>query len=569
MSENIDENFSYIGIDGGIVITDCFYTPSVLEIPETINGLPVIGISDFPNYNYSVKHIIIPDSVVTIGDNLLRTFSNLRTITFGKGIRNLTPVMFSDSYRLQSINISAENEYFTVYNGVLYNKDLTEFIAYPVACGQTSYMVPKTVVTIDALMYPIYASLSISFENGHAYYVTIDGVTYTKDMKKVLFCSKDKAGSYDMPDSVAEIAENAFKNCTSLTDVIVSDNVTNIVYATFASCTSLKSISLPEGLLSIEESAFDRTLSLTSIQLPSTLETIGKTAFTESGLTSLNIPDKVSYIGKKAFYDLPISSLKLGSGLKEIDERTFSSIDIVTLTLPDEIETIGPSAFQYCRDLSGIVLPDSLTTMGSSAFYGCHSLRTLHIGSGLRVIPSTAFYETGLLSVVFPETLQYIDSYAFAETALKTVEFRNPALGIGIGAFSYSDLETLTLGDQMTQISKYAFAGTKIKVLDIPQSVTNIVYGAFVGCEDLYDISIPEGVQEIGGHVFDGTAWYNSQPDGVVYLDHALYSYKGDYWNIDTVTVRDGTTIIADYAFENCYNLSEVTLPSSVKCGTA
>ena len=57
--------------------------------------------------------------------------------------------------------------------------------------------------------------------------------------------------------------------------------------------------------------------------------------------------------------------------------------------------------------------------------------------------------------------------------------------------------------------------------IDIPNSVTEIRENAFAECEKLSSITVPDGVS-IGGKAFVNTAWYTSQPNGVVYLGRHL-----------------------------------------------
>ena len=198
-------------------------------------------------------------------------------------------------------------------------------------------------------------------------------------------------------------------------------------------------------------------------------------------------------------------------------------------------------------------------------FSNCRQLKSVEFGSGLESIPSNAFSNTSIESVVFPENIQYIGGSAFRYSSLKNIKFENPAVYIDNWAFYDCPLDELILGDKMTEISEGAFAGTSIKVLDIPDSVTRIVYQAFMDCEALSDINIPENVVEIGGHTFDNTAWYNNHKDGVMYLDHAVYSWKGAMPAGTAISSKNGGTIIADYAFRHQINLNAVTLPETLE----
>lgn len=86
----------------------------------------------------------------------------------------------------------------------------------------------------------------------------------------------------------------------------------------------------------------------------------------------------------------------------------------------------------------------------------------------------------------------------------------------------------------------------------------------FDGCSGLSTIKIPESVNSIGSYALNGTAWYNNQPDGLVYMGNILYSYKGDMPQDASITIKDGTTSIACSAFEKKKELSSIIIPNSV-----
>ena len=61
-----------------------------------------------------------------------------------------------------------------------------------------------------------------------------------------------------------------------------------------------------------------------------------------------------------------------------------------------------------------------------------------------------------------------------------------------------------------------------------------------------------KNLESLGDEVFDNTAWYNSQDDGVVYLGTIVYKYKGKMPANTSITIKDGTTLIGNEAFYNC-----------------
>jgi Flp pilus assembly protein protease CpaA len=95
-------------------------------------------------------------------------------------------------------------------------------------------------------------------------------------------------------------------------------------------------------------------------------------------------------------------------------------------------------------------------------------------------------------------------------------------------------------------------------------SVTSIGQDAFFGCSDLTSVTIPNSVTSIGSYAFDGTAWYDSQPDGFVYAGKVIYKYKGTMPEGTILTIEEGTLGIAGGAYSYCRGLVSVTIPNSV-----
>ena len=117
---------------------------------------------------------------------------------------------------------------------------------------------------------------------------------------------------------------------------------------------------------------------------------------------------------------------------------------------------------------------------------------------------------------------------------------------------------------QVSEIANYAFQGCdKLESLVIPNTVKKIGMYAFTGCSKLLNISFPESLEDVMGGALYECAWYDNQPDGLVYVGNLLYRYKG-IAPTGVITINEGTKAVLDLAFSNQPNITSVILPESV-----
>ena len=242
----------------------------------------VTSIGDHAFYNCSsLTNITIPDSVTSIGDHAFHNCSGLTSITIPDSVTSIGDHAFYNC--LTSITVSENNKYFSSLNGVLFNKDKTELITYPIGNERTEYTIPDSVTSIGNFIFYNCSSLTS---------ITIpDSVT---SIGNFAFYNCSSLTSITIPDSVASIGNSAFYNCSNLTNIKLPDVIDIISGNTFRDCSSLLNIIIPDSVTSIKECAFEGCKSLTNIAIPESVTKIGTRAFkdcTSLKSIAINNPD--------------------------------------------------------------------------------------------------------------------------------------------------------------------------------------------------------------------------------------------------------------------------------------
>ena len=379
-----------------------------------------------------------------------------------------------------------------------------------------------------------------------------------------------------IPNGVTEISYYAFKNCTALTDIYIPDSVSFIGWCAFIDCKNLKSIKIPYGVESIEPGTFSGCTSLSDITIPDTVTYIVKGVIEDTNWYK-NQPDGIVYIGKIAYCykgEMPENtSLEIKQGTKALGVVAFSSCtNLHSVTLPNSITKISEDSFSNCTNLENIIIPNSVTSIEANAFKGCKNLTNVIIPSGVANIDSYAFSDcTSIANINIPNSVTHIGEHAFNNTGWYNAQ---PDGIVYINKFAYKykgdmpENTSIKIKDGTTTICESAFTDcNNLNSVTIPNSVKLIGDDAFCNCWNLNSITIPESIEYVGYDAFSGTSWFENQPDGIVYVGKAVYTYKGEMPENTSLIIKDGTLSICDI-FGNsdydCDNLKSITIPKSV-----
>lgn len=337
-----DGDYEYALLDDGTVeITKYTGEAEELYIPDTLNGQTVTSIGHHAFYgSRSLRSVFIPDSVVFLGDRAFSDCDFLSSVSIPDSVAKIGDNPFAFCKSLKNISISPSSPYFTVVDGVLFDKSLKCLIAYPVRGKSSTYDIPQGIISIGNYAFAYCTSLSsVSIPNS---------VTSIGD-KAFYLCSSLTAMS--IPDSVMQIDGNPFGHCSSLESFSVSPNqpyfaaVDGVLFRkadkaliAYPASKEASVYNIPQGISAIGDFAFSSCHSLTSVSIPDSVVSLGDSAFAHCSLTTLFIPDSVTSIGEYAFVSCPNLTLTVPHDSFAADYADTYSIPY---TYPDSLDWLN------------------------------------------------------------------------------------------------------------------------------------------------------------------------------------------------------------------------------------
>ena len=573
--------------------------PTSIILNDTVYAVTSIGFSAFywcegvtsialPNSITSIKNqafwgctglssLSIPSTVRTIGNNAFYSCRGLASITIPGSVTRLEGDDFSDCTNLTAILVEESSLNYCSVNGVLFNKDKSMIVRYPVGKQETSYTIPDSVTIIGSGAFEDCTNLtsitipgsvntvnydafedcrsltSIIVDASNPNFCSINGDLYSKDQTSIIYYPLGKHGtSYIIPDGVTRIGSYAFYGCTDLKSVTIPNSVTSIGCLTFNN-SGLISVEIPNSVTSIESNAFTSCRDLTSINIPNNLTAISHGVFTHCAkLTSITIPENITSIGSQAFFCC--------TSLKSITCEAVTPPSVgysvfyevpksIPLYVPAEsVEAYraadGWSEFTNIQPIECIIASGYCGAEGDSTNVlwelSCDSVLTIS-GTGAMADVTLArvpWKSYTIKSAIIEEGVTNIGNEIFGECrSLTSVTIPNSVTSIGRFAFYFcSSLTSVTIPNNVTSIGEDAFYGCAgLTSITLSNSITNIGHYTFCGCTSLTSITIPNSVTNIETHVFWGCS------------------------GLTSITIPNSITSIGHNTFQNCSGLTSIT----------
>ncbi len=262
--------------------------------------------------------------------------------------------------------------------------------------------------------------------------------------------------------------------------------------------------------------------------------------------------------------------------LVRINQDIVENWDIVAHFYGDGFRAISNTSaityFQNTIEVDGTLMP--LTRNISLETYGDHVVKYKTYIPG--IVPKASFSScTDMTSVEIMPTVYAVGEGCFNDcTSLSAVTLHDGLETIGLG---------LPVPGPVGAV--YMFSGTQITDITIPSTVTSSLSSVFVGMSSLTAVTITNPHAEIsfGMFRFNHTGVTVNLPQDVVIVvsqsnniigatetvDHVVYCgpvvISVDDRTLPTYNIREGTLAINGPAFSNCYNLTGMTIPNSLK----
>lgn len=369
-----DETFAYcyklseIKMPSGLVSikNSVFKSCSSLSTISLAGTMREIGENAFEECG--LKLLTVPYNVKRIGDNAF-AYSGIETLTLGGGLEIIADGAFSNCSLLKNLIIPdkvktiGKQAFINCINltDVILGKNVEEICdgAFYGCRELNGIIIPDWVKTVEADAFANCENLLT---------VTFWGQQITRIGEGAFrYC---KIGAIEIPYSVEDIGQDAFKGCPCVKEI---DGLSYVDKWLVKCDETLSSAEINADTVGIAHNAFLKCTALTEITLPERVKSIGRSAFYECfSLTKINVhPYNYKFISVNG---------NLFSNDEKVLVCAVSGKTETTFTVPEPVEEIREFAFNYCSALTTLYIPKTVKSFGDAAFYGCISLTDIYYG---------------------------------------------------------------------------------------------------------------------------------------------------------------------------------------------
>lgn len=559
---NTQVAISFGTLDGGYPLEEVKLPANITQLERTTRH----GASSFANCK-TLKSVILPEKLEEIRTSLFEGCSALTTLVIPNTVTKIGKNAFKESGLTQITlpesltTIEASAFYKTKLETITIPKNVTKI---PEDCfyqceNLIRAMFPNTLTTIDARAF-----------RGCSNLTNIDIPTSLETIGVGAFgdCKNLKlTNQFRFPDSMKEIGEAAFENCTQLgiNQLIFPGNMENANIGGFKNCDVthviveegaktvtlttnkyIKSITLPKTVsklvgfldaVELESFVIDEDAPLTEIGV--------YTFFRCTKLKSFICPKSVTKIGGMAFSECSaLETVKLPEGITSIGDRAFEYCSsLVNLNIPKGVKTIGTKAFLSCSSWTGEVDLPQITVLPQQVFHHCRNLKRLTFATGITSIGEEALANCG---------------------GLGALTFDEGLTSIGQKAFDWSSITELHLPESLKSLSDWMCHDCEnLQKVTLPNSLTEIPEGAFRSCKQLTEINIPTALTIIRKTAFDECAMLKElNLSNVTTIEELAFR---NCTQLTKVIFAKTLESIPVWAFGSCTSLADVTWPQNLK----
>ena len=400
----------------------CMNTTSLqkIELQSVKASLRTIGKNAFKGCT-SVEEVTIPEGILTVSNSAFEGCSGLTDVTIAA--KTINAKAFAECKNLKAVKME---EGVTTIQGMAFANTQISAVTIPstlTTAGTTKEGTIEKGPFAGTMIATVHGQTEDSTE-------AQEGATILPETKKIpdnLFLGCTSIIDVQIPETVTEIGQKAFKDASSVENVTFAVNtetgkvkgVEKIGISAFDGCSSLQELVLPETVTEVLQGAFANEGALVKADMSRT--------------ASLKKWDKESFKGDTALAEV---ILPTAGGITAIPDGAFAGCTTLTgenLKIPKNIVTITANAFKE-SGLKKLYIPNQVTMIGASAFEACKNLEDVHISNNISIISQSTFKNCEKLKKIeIPVKVEKIGTNAFYGSGLKDVYiFGDPEIGGGI-----------------------------------------------------------------------------------------------------------------------------------------